>query len=93
MYGNSVAGTALGHAQRHVGRDFGVPGDDGQEEAEEGGVALERVVVLIIVQTIKHTHTHSHARARTARTPLMHTRDPTRRSPYPVHSYLRTVSM
>ena len=88
-----MTGAALGHAVSHVEEDFEVPRVVGQEKAGEGGVALERVVVLIVVQTIKHTHTHSHARARTARTPLMHTRDPTRRSPYPVHSYLRTVSM
>ena len=62
-----MAGAALGHAVSHDEKDFEVPRVDGQEKAGEGGVALERVVVLIVIQTIKHTHsltlTHTPARA------------------------------
>ena len=89
-----MAGAALGLAVSHVVGDFEVPREVGQEKAGEGGVALERVVVLIVVHTITLTHTHSHSytRARAARTLLVHTRDPTRRSPYSTRLHLRRVS-
>ena len=54
-----MTGAALGHVVSHDVKDFEVPRVDGQEKAGEGGVALERVVVLIVVQTIIHTHSHS----------------------------------
>ena len=67
MLGCHMTGAALGHAVSHVEEDFEVPRVVGQEKAGEGGVALERVVILIVVQTIKHTHTLTHTPARAPR--------------------------
>ena len=75
-----MAGAALGHAVSHDVKDFEVLRVDGQEKAGEGGVALERVVVLLLIQTIILTHTHSHSlilirpRTRRAHTTHAHTR-------------------
>ena len=47
-----MTGAALGHAVSHVEEDFEVPRVIGQEKAGEGGVALERVVILIVVHVL-----------------------------------------
>ena len=73
-----MAGTAFGLAERHDERDLGVPGEVGQEKAEGGGVALERVVGTV-VQTIIHTDTHSHS------LPCRRAREPRLRTP--IHTY------
>ena len=92
-----MAGAALGHAVSHVtGSDLLCVNVERGVSAEEGEVALDDVIIVVVLQTIIHTHTlthsHSYARARAARTLLMHTRGPTRRSPYPIRLHLRTVS-
>ena len=42
---------------------------DEREEADGGGVALDDVVVVIVVQTYLQLHTHTARRAPRARTP------------------------